>query len=81
MIQTMPMTVEQIVAESRQLPPEQLAALLDRLTVELHEVPDPAIDQLWADEAERRREEIRSGKVKAVPGEQVMARARKIVGL
>ena len=81
MIQTMPMTVEQIVEESRQLQPEQLAELLDRLTVELHETPDPEIDQLWADEAERRLDEIRSGKVKAIPGDEVMARARKIVGL
>jgi len=81
MIQIMPMTIEQIVAESRQLPPEQLATLLDRLTMELHEAPDPATDQLWADEAARRLDEIRSGKVKAIPGEQVMDRARKIVGL
>ena len=81
MIQIMPMTVEQIVAESRQLQPEQLAELLDRPTVELHETPDPEIDQLWADEAERRLDEIRSGKVKAIPGDEVMASARKIVGL
>ena len=50
MIRTMPMTIEQIVAESRQLQPEQLAELLDRLTIELHEAPDPEIDQLWAEE-------------------------------
>jgi putative addiction module component (TIGR02574 family) len=77
----MPMTVEQIVEESRQLQPKQLAELLDRLTVELHETSDPEIDQLWADEAERRLDEIRSGKVKTIPGDEVMARARKIVGL
>jgi putative addiction module component (TIGR02574 family) len=77
----MPMTVEQIVEESRRLQPEELTELLDLLTVELYETPDPEIDRLWADEAERRLDEIRSGKVKAIPGDEVMARARKIVGL
>ena len=40
-------------------------------------VPDPEIDRLWADEVQRRLEEIRSGKVQTIPGEQVMADLRK----
>ena len=35
----------------------------------------------WGDEAMRRLEEMESGKVKGIPGEQVMAEIRKIVGL
>ncbi len=75
------MTLEQIVAATRQLSPEQVVELVDRLTFELYEAPDPANDAAWAEEARRRYAEIKSGKVKTIPGEEVMARARKIVGL
>jgi putative addiction module component (TIGR02574 family) len=77
----MSMTLDQIVQEARQLPREQVAELVDRLTFELHDEPDAEHDAAWAEEVERRLAEIRSGKVKPVPGEEVMARARKIVGL
>jgi hypothetical protein len=75
------MTLDQIVKESRQLPREQLVELVDRLTFELHEEPDPSHDAAWAEVVQRRLDEIRTGKVKAVPGEEVMAKARKLVGL
>ena len=42
--------------------------------------PDPEIDKLWALEIDRRLEDIRSGKVQAVPGEQVMADLRRRYG-
>lgn len=35
--------------------------------------PDPEIDELWSVKIQRRLDEIRSGKVQAIPGEQVMA--------
>jgi putative addiction module component (TIGR02574 family) len=45
-----------------------------------HVGPDPEIDRLWAAEAQRRLEEIRSGKVQAIPGEPVMAELRRRYG-
>ncbi len=39
--------------------------------------PDSEIDQIWAVEVQRRLEEIRSGKVQGIPGEQVMAELRR----
>ena len=42
--------------------------------------PDPENDELWAVEAQRRLEEIRSGKVQAIPGETVMAELRRRYG-
>lgn len=74
------MTLDQIVAEARQLPREQLTELLDLLTFELHEEIDPEIETAWADEAERRLAEIKSGKVKPIAGDQVMAELRRTVG-
>ena len=39
--------------------------------------PDSETDALWAVEIQRRLDEIRSGKVQAIPGEQVMADFRR----
>jgi hypothetical protein len=45
---------------------------------------DPAEDgyvrQLWAGEAMRRRDEVRAGRVLAVPGEEGLAQVRRAVG-
>lgn len=43
--------------------------------------PDPEIDELWSVEIQRRLDEIRSGKVQSIPGEQVMANLRRRYGL
>jgi putative addiction module component (TIGR02574 family) len=37
-------------------------------------------EAVWADEVDRRLDEIRSGKVQAIPGEQVMAELRRRYG-
>ncbi len=76
----MPMTLEQIVEETRKLPPEQLPELIERLTLAAHTAVDPEIERAWTDTALRRLAEIESGKVKLVPGIEAMARARKIAG-
>jgi len=80
MFPPMSLTLDQIVAESRLLPRDQLAELVDLLTLELHEEIDPEIENAWADEAERRLAEIRSGKVQPIPGEQVLAELRQRAG-
>ena len=41
---------------------------------------DPEIEAAWQTEIARRVEEIQSGKVQGLPGEEVSARVRKIVG-
>lgn len=77
----MSMTVEQIVAEARQLPREKKTELFNLLLVESFAQPDPEIDAAWRVETRRRIAEIESGKVQGIPGEQVMAELRQIVGL
>ncbi len=50
-----------------------------RLAQELLESLEPEnekLDALWMDEAEKRFEEIKSGKVRTVPGPQVLQRVR-----
>ena len=76
----MSMSVDQIVAEARQLPPEMVAELFDRIGLELHGGLDPKVEEAWAAEALRRLKEIDSGVSKPIPGDEVMARARAIIG-
>ena len=78
-VQRMPTTLDQIVEEVRHWPQEQVAELVDRLTFGLHP-GDPATDGAWKREARRRVAEIESGQVAGIPGEEVSARIRQIVG-
>ena len=76
----MPMTLDQIIEEAHRLPREQVAELIDRLTLELYQTIDPALEAAWKQETQRRLTEIQSGSVQGVPGDEVSARIRKIVG-
>ena len=75
----MPMTLDEIVEETRHWPPERVGELVGRLTEELH-TSDPEIEAAWKIEIDRRIAEIESGKVKGVAAEEVSARIRKILG-
>ena len=56
------------------------AVLADKLVESLDlEEPDE-IQRLWSVEAIRRRDEIRSGRVRPVPGEEVLEEVRRLVG-
>ena len=74
----MPMTLDQIVEEARHLPTEQVMELVDRLSEGLH--LSPGIEESWKAETRRRVADIETGKVKGIPGPQVSARIRKVVG-
>ena len=74
------MTLDQIVEETRRLPREQVAELVDHLTLSLHQAMDPAVETAWKTEIARRVEEIQTGKVQGISGEEVSAHVRKIVG-
>ncbi len=77
----MSLTVEQVLAETKTWPPEQVEALLERFLMANYRLPDPEIDAAWAAELHRRIADIESGREVGIPGEEVMARARKIAGL
>ena len=77
----MPMTLKELYTEARQLPREQAAELMDLLLIDTFSLPEPAVEEAWGREIDRRLDELESGKVQAIPGEEVMARVRRIVGL
>ncbi|MEI9896347.1 MAG: addiction module protein [Chthoniobacter sp.] len=70
------MTVEQLTEEVLSWPSEARALLADRLVESLDPIEDDHIRQVWAVEARRRRDEVRSGRVRTVPGDEAMARVR-----
>ncbi len=73
------MTVEQISEQALALPSEARALLADRLVESLDPAEDVRIRELWRDEFLRRRDEVRSGRVKTIPGDEVLARVRRAV--
>jgi len=77
----MALTLKEIYAETRQLPREQAAELIDLLLTDVFSQPDPAVDEAWGREIDRRLAELESGAVQGIPAEEVMAKARKLVGL
>jgi putative addiction module component (TIGR02574 family) len=77
----MPMTLDQIVEETRNMPPEVVAELVDRIMVARHGGVEPSVASAWKAETDRRIADIEAGKVKSVPLEESLARARKIAGL
>jgi len=77
----MPMTVAQVVEEISRWPADQVEVLFEKLLASHYRLPDPALDPEWAEELNRRIADIESRREVGIPGEEVMARARKIVGL
>jgi putative addiction module component (TIGR02574 family) len=76
----MPMTVDQLAREALSLPGEARALLADKLVESLDSTEVGRIDELWAAEAKRRRDEVRTGKVKTIPGDEALAQVRRAVG-
>ena len=77
----MPITLDQIVEETRELPDEVVAELIDRIMIARHGGLNPAIATEWQAETNRRIAEIETGRVSGVPLAESLARARKIAGL
>lgn len=72
-------TVEQIAEEALSLPSEARALLADRLAESLDPLEDGYIRQLWVAEARTRRDEVRSGVIKTISGNEALARVRESV--
>lgn len=68
------MSVQELEAELLKLPSHERARLAEALIASLDE--EDEIAEAWAIEAERRDEELRSGAVRGIPAEGVLARLR-----
>lgn len=76
----MALTIDQLEREAMQLPAASRALLAEKLVESLDSAETDEIQKLWAVEAIRRRDEVRSGRVKPISGDQVLAEARHAVG-
>ena len=54
------------------------ATLAERLLASLEQLTEEEADRLWAEEAQRRLEEYRAGRAKAVPAEEVHKKAERL---
>ena len=73
-------TRRELCAEARPLPREQAAELMDLGLIGTFSAPDPAVEKAWGREIDRRPVERESGQRERIPGEQVRAEVRKLVG-
>lgn len=75
----MPSTAE-IISDAESLPVEERALIVDSLLRTLNP-PDPEIDAKWIAVARRRLDELRSGRVKPIPGDEVLAKIQARFGV
>ena len=69
--------IKDIIGEVSQLPVEDRVKVVDSLLRTLNR-PNPDIDQAWAKAARTRLAELRSGRVKPVPGNEVFSRIKEL---
>ncbi len=72
-------SIEKLTEELLSLPSASRALLADKLVESLEFDTNPAIQAVWTTEAKRRRDEIRSGSVEAIPGDEALAQVRRLL--
>ncbi len=65
------MGTQELLESALELEPAERFALADEILHSLDK-PDPEIDRLWLEEAERRLAAFRRGEVKGIPAQQVI---------
>ena len=70
------MNTKELIALVVSLPVEERAILADSLLRSLN-TPESAVDGAWASVARRRLDELRSGQVTPVPGDEVFGKVWK----
>ena len=61
------------------LPPDERAALAEKLLLSLDEPSDDELERSWLSEAARRARELDRGDVRAIPAEEVRRKARSLL--
>jgi len=65
------MRTEDLIAQAASLPVKERATIVDALLDSLNPLRPDTTETEWAAVAKRRLAELRSGKVKGIPGDQV----------
>jgi hypothetical protein len=72
-------TTEQLAEQAMCLPAESRARLADLLVESLDADDLGRIDRLWLAEAKRRRDDVRSGRVRSIPGDEALQKVRNAI--
>jgi putative addiction module component (TIGR02574 family) len=73
--QLMSKKLEEIIKVAKDLSLEERAELAGTLLLSLDEPSESEVERLWLQEAKRRLQEFREGRVKGIPAEEVFNRA------
>lgn len=70
--------LSELLERALRLTMQERGLLIDRLLESLDDEPaEEGVEAAWADEIKRRVDDIRSGRVKTIPGEQVLRELAK----
>jgi putative addiction module component (TIGR02574 family) len=69
-------SLEELEIEIRKLNLKERSALARWLIESLDKLSESEIEELWAEEAERRLNELEKGQATEIPAEEALARAR-----
>jgi putative addiction module component (TIGR02574 family) len=70
--------VSEVLEKALALSTQERGLLIDHLIESLdEEPPEEGVEEAWTEEIKRRVDDIRSGKVKMIPGEQVLRELAK----
>ncbi len=72
----MKIKINELAAQALSLPSEVRAQLAERLVESLE---NDTIEKLWIVEAKKRRDEVRSGRVKPISGDEALEQVRKLI--
>ena len=77
----MPLTFDEVAEEAMRLPAATRALLAERIVESLDSAEADEIQRAWIDEAIRRRDDVRAGRVQSVAGDEVLAEVRRALRL
>ena len=72
----MSQATNKLLNQIRELPDEEKLHLVDAILTDLYK-PDPDVERIWAEEARKRWEAYKAGKLSTVSYEEVMAKHRR----
>jgi putative addiction module component (TIGR02574 family) len=71
--------LDEVLRNALRLKVHDRASLAERLLASLDDLSEEEAERLWAEEAQRRLEEYRAGRTRAVPAEEVHQKAERLL--
>ncbi len=71
--------LNEVLKQAMSLDARERAALAERMLASLDELSPQEADRLWAEEAQRRLDEYRAGRARAIPAEEVHKKAEGLL--